>query len=127
MKRKDASTQGLYALISDKVRKWKTMAVGPEGVKIPSDHRVRKKVLVAGTFPVPVTDEDMGDAPFASKAANRFLGRLPIVDHDLEWGSLADARALLHAKFGLKAVYRVDSPLEALRLSRRQVFSEGLH
>ena len=100
MKRKDASTQGLYALISDKVRKWKTMAVGPEGIKIPSDNRVRKKVLVAGTFPVPVTDEDMGDAPFASKAANRFLGRLPIVDHDLEWGSLADARALLHAKFG---------------------------
>lgn len=99
LKHTDVSTQGLYTLISKKVKKWNMDIPRAEDIKIPTDNLIREKEKVANTFPIPVSDEDMGDAPFANKAANKFLSTLPVLDLDEEWSSLDDARKLLKEKF----------------------------
>jgi hypothetical protein len=99
LEKRDISTQGLYSLISKKVKKWKANPPKAEDIKIPSDNLVREKAKVANTFPIPESDEDMGELPFVNKAANKFLSKLAIVDHEEEWENLDEARKLLRHKF----------------------------
>jgi hypothetical protein len=99
LNKRDISTQGLYILISKKVKEWKINVPKIEDIKVPSDNLVREKAKVAKTFPIPVSDEDMGGSPFVNKAINVFLSKLPIRDLDEEWSSPEYAHKLLSEKF----------------------------